>query len=155
MNSHLTFGKKLTGSFVAILLVTLGLGIASLNANWKTASELAQSAEQICSAAGQVASSSQSLAQGASEQAASLEQTFSSTEEITSMTRKNAENSQSAAGVMATVDQQVQHGNQTLEQMVRAGKYLTFQLGKDEFAVQVLQVREIMGMQEIAFPPSS
>ena len=29
----------------------------------------------------------------------------------------------------------------------RAGKYLTFQLGKEEFAVQVLHVREIMGVQ--------
>src|SRR5579864_3627177 len=31
----------------------------------------------------------------------------------------------------------------------RAGKYLTFQLGNEEFAIQVLRVREIMGVQEI------
>jgi purine-binding chemotaxis protein CheW len=36
---------------------------------------------------------------------------------------------------------------------VRAGKYLTFQLGKEEFAVQVLHVREIMGVQEITAVP--
>lgn len=35
----------------------------------------------------------------------------------------------------------------------RAGKYLTFQLGKEEFAVQVLNVREIMGVQEITAVP--
>ncbi len=35
----------------------------------------------------------------------------------------------------------------------RAGKYLTFQLGKEEFAVQVLHVREIMGVQEITAVP--
>ena len=31
----------------------------------------------------------------------------------------------------------------------RAGKYLTFGLGNEEFAIQVLPVREIMGIQEI------
>jgi purine-binding chemotaxis protein CheW len=35
----------------------------------------------------------------------------------------------------------------------RAGKYLTFQVGKEEFAVQVLHVREIMGVQEITAVP--
>ena len=35
----------------------------------------------------------------------------------------------------------------------RVGKYLTFQLGKEEFAVQVLHVREIMGVQEITAVP--
>ena len=37
----------------------------------------------------------------------------------------------------------------------RAGKYLTFQLGKEEFAIQVLRVREIMGMQEITAVPQT
>ena len=73
----------------------------------KAAAEIGEGAEQINAAAAQVASSSQSLAQGASEQAASLEETSASTEEITSMTRKNAENSKSAADVMATVDHEV------------------------------------------------
>ncbi len=82
------------------------------------ANELKESAEQISSAAGEVASSSQSLAQGASEQAASLEETSASTEEITSMVRKNSENSQGAAEVMTTVDRHVKDGNRTLEQMV-------------------------------------
>jgi len=35
----------------------------------------------------------------------------------------------------------------------RAGKYLTFQLGNEEYAVQVLHVREIMGIQEITAVP--
>jgi purine-binding chemotaxis protein CheW len=35
----------------------------------------------------------------------------------------------------------------------RTGKYLTFQLAKEEFAVQVLHVREIMGVQEITAVP--
>jgi methyl-accepting chemotaxis protein/methyl-accepting chemotaxis protein-1 (serine sensor receptor) len=69
-------------------------------------------------AAAQVASSSGSLAHGASEQAASLEETSASAEEITSMTRKNAENSKVAAEMMDAVDQRVREGNRTLEEMV-------------------------------------
>lgn len=34
-----------------------------------------------------------------------------------------------------------------------AGKYLTFQLGREEFGIRVLQVREIMGMQDITAVP--
>ena len=82
------------------------------------ATDLADGSEQIASAASQVASSSGSLAQGASEQAASLEETSASAEEITAMTRKNAENSKTAAEMMAAVDQHVQEGNRTLEEMV-------------------------------------
>ncbi len=37
----------------------------------------------------------------------------------------------------------------------RAGKYLTFALGKEEFAIQVLRVREIMGIQEITAVPQT
>ena len=37
----------------------------------------------------------------------------------------------------------------------RAGKYLTFQLGNEEFAIQVLKVREIMGVQEITAVPQT
>ena len=35
----------------------------------------------------------------------------------------------------------------------RAGKYLTFQLGQEEFGIRVLKVREIMGMQDITGVP--
>lgn len=35
------------------------------------------------------------------------------------------------------------------------GKYLTFQLGKEEFAVRVTQVREIMGIQEMTVVPQT
>ena len=88
-------------------------------------SELAEGAQQITSASSQVALSSQSLAQGASEQAVALEETSASSEEITSMTRKNAENSQSAAAMMAEVDQHITSGNRTLEQMVVSMKDIT------------------------------
>jgi purine-binding chemotaxis protein CheW len=35
----------------------------------------------------------------------------------------------------------------------RAGKYLTFRLGGEEFGIRVMQVREIMGLQEITPVP--
>jgi len=38
--------------------------------------------------------------------------------------------------------------------MSRAGKYLTFKLGKEEFGIQVLSVREIMGVQDITVVPA-
>ena len=37
----------------------------------------------------------------------------------------------------------------------RTGKYLTFHLGNEEFAIQVLRVREIMGIQEVTAVPQT
>ncbi|HYM26009.1 MAG TPA: methyl-accepting chemotaxis protein, partial [Vicinamibacterales bacterium] len=66
----------------------------------------------------QVSTSAQSLSQGATEQAASLEETSASMEEMSSMTRRNAENSQSAADLMGEVDTRVKDSNQALSDMV-------------------------------------
>ncbi len=57
---------------------------------------LGSCSRETVAASNQVSSASQHLASGASEQAASLEQTSASMEEMTSMTKRNAENSQSA-----------------------------------------------------------
>jgi purine-binding chemotaxis protein CheW len=38
---------------------------------------------------------------------------------------------------------------------LRTGKYLAFLLGREEFAIQVLKVREIMGIQEITAVPQT
>jgi purine-binding chemotaxis protein CheW len=37
----------------------------------------------------------------------------------------------------------------------RAGKYLTFQLDREEFGIGVMQVREIMGLQDITVVPQT
>ena len=37
----------------------------------------------------------------------------------------------------------------------RAGKYLTFKLGREEFGIQVMHVREIMGVQDITAVPGT
>ena len=104
----------------------------------RVALQLSEGAEQIKRAASQVASSSQSLAQGASQQAASLEETSASTQEITSMTRKNAENSNSAAGVMAEVDREVKEGNQTLDQMVTSMQQINASSDKISKIIKVI-----------------
>jgi methyl-accepting chemotaxis protein/methyl-accepting chemotaxis protein-1 (serine sensor receptor) len=82
------------------------------------ARELGHNASQVTSASAQVAASSQALSQGATEQAASLEETSASMEEMASMTRRNAENSQQAAGLMTEVDQHVKGSNAALGDMV-------------------------------------
>lgn len=43
----------------------------------------------------------------------------------------------------------------TVKTDARAGKYLTFGLGKEEFAIQVMRVREIIGVQEITTVPQT
>jgi hypothetical protein len=62
----------------------------------KVADDLIAGAGQTTSAAAQVSASSQSLAEGSGEQAASIEQTSSSLEELSSMTKRNADNSHKA-----------------------------------------------------------
>src|SRR5205085_3390946 len=37
----------------------------------------------------------------------------------------------------------------------RSGKYLTFLLGREEFAIRVLKVREIIGIQDITAVPQT
>jgi purine-binding chemotaxis protein CheW len=39
--------------------------------------------------------------------------------------------------------------------VTRAGKYLTFRLGREEFGIQVRHVREIMGVQDITAVPGT
>ena len=123
--------------FVLLLVARTTRGLRGVAAG------LAEGAEQITSASSQVASSSQTLAQGASQQAASLEETSAASEEITSMTRKNAENSEAAAGVMAEVDQRVAEGNQTLAGMVQSMQEIT---GSSDKISKIIKV-----IDEIAF----
>jgi methyl-accepting chemotaxis protein len=61
------------------------------------AGQLMEAAKQVTSAAAQVSSSSQELARDASSQAVSLQETSTSSEEISSMGRKNEQDSQGSA----------------------------------------------------------
>jgi methyl-accepting chemotaxis protein len=105
--------------------------------------QLTGAADSTAAGALQVANSAQALSQGATEQAASLEETSASMEEMASMTRNNAENSQSAAGLMTDVDARVQQSNQLLGDMVTAMN------GIQDSSQQVARI--IKTIDEIAF----
>ena len=119
--------QSATNALIAVGLILLAV-LAAIAGAWvlratttelrQIGADLGRGARRVGAASGQVSSASQALAQGASEQAASLEETSASAEEITSMTRKNAENSGAAAGVMEQVDRTVSDANRTLAEMV-------------------------------------
>ena len=144
-------GARLRWLTLVILLLSVTLGSGALflvvrsltRVLRQTVTELTEGAGQVASASAQVASSSQALAQGSSEQAASLEETSASSEEITSMTRKNAENSSTAAALMTDVDQRVTEGNRTLVEMVQSMQEIT---GSSDKISKIIKV-----IDEIAF----
>ncbi len=88
-------------------LIALGIGLVGCIISYLVSAGLTRpitrvieslnrgSAESVASAS-QVSSASQALAEGANHQAASLEETSASLEELSSMTRRNAENSNQA-----------------------------------------------------------
>lgn len=138
-------GQAKTMTWVLLLLaVAAGVGLAyvvvrGLNSALRRAVlELGEGADQVASAATQVSSSSQSLAQGASEQAASLEETSASSEEIASMTRKNSENSQTAAGLMVEASELVGQANQALGEMVASMKEINLSSEKISKIIKVI-----------------
>jgi hypothetical protein len=79
--------------------------------------DLTSGAVQVNQAASQISASSQSLAEGASEQAASLEETSASLEEMSSMTRKNAENAESAKALATGTRQAADIGAADMQAM--------------------------------------
>jgi methyl-accepting chemotaxis protein len=100
--------------------------VRSINGVLKnTALDLRDGAQQVAAASSQVAGSAQSLSRGASEQAASLEETSASMEEMASMTRRNAENSESAAQLMGEADGMVERSHKALEEMVGSMKSIS------------------------------
>ena len=118
-----------TSRWVSLILLGLCLAVGSAvfvvvrqvnRTLHQTVRDLGEASAQLASAASQVSASSQLLAQASSEQAASLEETSSSSEEINSMTRKNAENSSTAATYAVEASQRVDSANRTLDQMVTA-----------------------------------
>jgi methyl-accepting chemotaxis protein len=115
-----------------MLMVSLGAcatvvgAVRSINGVLKnTALDLRDGAQQVAAASSQVAGSAQSLSRGASEQAASLEETSASMEEMASMTRRNAENSESAAQLMGEADGMVERSHKALEEMVGSMKSIS------------------------------
>lgn len=147
---------------IGIMLLTgIGIGyliVHSLNrALSQVAETLGEGANQIVSASGQLASASQSLAQGASEQAASLEETSAALEEISSMTKRNAENAESAQRISTETRTAAEAGSQRTEEMQAAMEAI--QLASNEMAQAIQGIKAssndvskiISTIDEIAF----
>lgn len=81
---------------------------------------LSEASARVAEMAEQVSASSQSLAEGASEQAASLEETGASLEEMSSMTRRNSDNAQSAKELAGQTRQSATAGTTDVQQMTGA-----------------------------------
>ncbi len=110
---------------LTVLVLLAGGGgfliVTGLAKTLKDISELvATEAHHVAQAAGQVSTSSQSVAQGAVENAASLEETSAATEEISSMARRNTENSHNAAAIVGNTEAQFVNTNLALDEMVVA-----------------------------------
>jgi hypothetical protein len=104
---------------VAVLATGAGFGMAHRIAGpiGRAIAGLSRSATQIAGASMHVSAASQTLAEGASEQAASLEETSASLEEMASMTRRNAENAQSAKELAAQTRGAADAGTADMQEM--------------------------------------
>ncbi len=102
---------------------------------------LETSAAEVAAATAQVATSSQQLAEGASEQAASLEETSASLEEITSMTRRNADNAESAKTLANQTRQAADTGTGDVQAMT--GAMDAIKVSSDNIAKIIKTIDEI------------
>ncbi|MCX6953838.1 MAG: methyl-accepting chemotaxis protein [Verrucomicrobia bacterium] len=116
-----------TGIFVGLAVALLLGGIVAvftiLNTN-RTLRDIAQTLDagsaELAAAATEVSGASQTLAHGANEQAAALQQTGASLEEITSMTKRNAENAETAKGLSNQTRRAADTGANDMAEMSRA-----------------------------------
>jgi purine-binding chemotaxis protein CheW len=58
-------------------------------------------------------------------------------------------------GTQSTAAAESSRGDSSGKTRDRTGKYLVFHLGREEFGIQVLKVREIMGVQDITAVPQT
>lgn len=86
----------------------------------KLTQRLTSGAEHTSAAAAQVTSASQTMADGSSRQAASLEESSASLEEMAGMTKKNAENAQSAKALANQTRAAADAGAEDMKQMKQA-----------------------------------
>jgi hypothetical protein len=136
-------GMKETALWLLPLAIGIGIGVyfllSKISGKLMTiVDSIIDSSAQVTSAVGQISASSQSLAQGASEQASSLEETSAASEQITSMTRKNADNSRTAAEEMASVDKKIKESDAALGAMVSSMNEIKESGGKIAKIIKVI-----------------
>ncbi len=81
---------------------------------------LSEDAMELTAVSQKLAQTSSALSQGAGDQAASLEESASALEEMSSMTKRNAESSKEANGLMLDNAEQVREGFEAVEKMTTA-----------------------------------
>jgi methyl-accepting chemotaxis protein len=105
--------------------------------------DVSQGSSEVSGAASQISSASETLAQNASHQAAFLEESSAAIEEVTSVSRRNAENSESASRFMSRVDNDVAEANSSLDLMVGSMRDIS---ASSEKVAKIIRV-----IEEIAF----
>ncbi len=126
----------LAAGFVGIAFFVLRQALGKIRG---VAGRLDAAAGQVSAAAQQIAGASQGLAQGATEQSASLEQTSASSEEITSITRKNEENTGAAAGQMNSSEKIIGDANRRLEEMIGSMREINASSEKISRIIKVIE----------------
>jgi methyl-accepting chemotaxis protein len=111
-------GLELAGVFI-VTLVALGWFIRTnlMKPLRDMLVSLAESSSQIQSAASLVATEAGHLAEGTASQAASIEETSSTIEEISSMVQNNAQNAQTADGLMGETRTTVEQANNSMQRL--------------------------------------
>jgi methyl-accepting chemotaxis protein/methyl-accepting chemotaxis protein-1 (serine sensor receptor) len=116
---------SLWGAFFSVL--TLGLGGVVLWTSHHTggvlgriAGDLREASGSLANASREISSTSKYVAEGANTQAASLSQISTAMAHMSSMARKNGENSAEAAAMMTETSSQVERSNSVLQEMVRS-----------------------------------
>jgi methyl-accepting chemotaxis protein/methyl-accepting chemotaxis protein-1 (serine sensor receptor) len=134
--------RWITGLMVVLFFVVCGVLLRIiLDSNQslrQIAADLGLGAAQIAAAAAQVSASSKSLARGASEQAAFIEATSNSAEEINAMARRNTDNAEATARVVADSQRHVEEGNRALGQMLAAMDGIALSSAKISKIVKVI-----------------
>ncbi len=88
--------------------------------NLNALTSISEAGSQVTISSSQVASASQALAQGSTEQASAIEEITASIDEIAEKTKQNAEQANSAAGLVVRAISDVNKGNVQMQNMVSA-----------------------------------
>lgn len=129
------FGLALTFLCMTAAFAVYKSIIPPLNTSMST---LAQSSNQIHSAATEVSASSQTLAKGATDQASALEQTSASLAEISSGASKNADSSLEATRLMGELTTVANQGGTAMGKMSMAIREIRESADKTEEIINVI-----------------
>ena len=88
--------------------------------NFNALSNISEAGMQVTLSYSQVAIASQALARGSTEQASAIEEITASIDEIADKTKQNAEQANSAAGLVIQAIDDVKQGNKQMQEMVTA-----------------------------------